>query len=82
MYYLIDYDRAEGKLISLQEFGDEQVEQARQTRLTLEIDLMDRRIVREVVLLEAASESDLRRTHRRYFEDVRDLAPETVPEES
>lgn len=81
MYYLINYDRADGKLISLQAFDADQGDEARRTRLTLEIDLMRQRIAREVVLLEAASESDLRRTHRRYFEDVRDLTPETVPEE-
>ncbi len=36
----------------------------------MELDLNRRGIDHEVVLLEAASEDVLRRTHRRYFEDA------------
>ena len=43
-------------------------------RLDLEIELLRRGQVREVVLLEAASEEALRKTHRRYFEDLATLA--------
>jgi hypothetical protein len=41
---------------------------AEDLRLDLELDLNRRGIDHEVVLLEAASEAALRRTHRRYFE--------------
>jgi hypothetical protein len=39
-------------------------------RLEIELDLNRKGIDHEVVLLEAADENALRRTHRRYFEDL------------
>jgi hypothetical protein len=43
-------------------------------RLETELDFHRRGVKAEVVLLEAASEEALRRTHRRYFEDAREIA--------
>ena len=42
-------------------------------RLNLELDLNRRGVDHEVVLLEAENEDALRRTHRRYFETLRQL---------
>ena len=39
-------------------------------RLEIELDLNRKGIDHEVVILEAANENVLRRTHRRYFEDI------------
>jgi hypothetical protein len=39
----------------------------------MELDLNRRGVEREVVLLEAENEEALRRTHRRYFEDLAQL---------
>ena len=42
-------------------------------RLEIELDLNRKGVGDEVVLLEAASEHALRQTHRRYFEDLREI---------
>ena len=56
---------------------------AQKARFKLELELNDQDVDDEVVLLEAASEDILRRTHRRYFEDLQDLAsPSPPPPES
>ncbi len=70
MLYLIEYDRGEGRLVSLRRFEDRERSQAVKVRIDLEVQLQRRGDVREVVLLEAASEEALRKTHRRYFEDL------------
>ena len=73
MIFLIEYDRDEGRIVSLKAFQDSEGRAAEQTRLALELQLNLSGIEHEVVLLEAASEAALRRTHRRYFEDLQDL---------
>jgi hypothetical protein len=73
MIFLIDYDRRRGKVVSLKTFEDHQRVEAQSTRLRLELDLNRGGLPRDVVLLEASSEDDLRRTHRRYFEPMRQL---------
>lgn len=70
MIYLIEYDRQLGKLVNLEKFNSADRTMAEGQRLTLELELLSRNINREVVLLEALSEDDLRKTHRRYFEDL------------
>jgi hypothetical protein len=72
--FLIEYDRAAGRIMSMQSFGSEKKPEAAMKRLELEIELLRRGETREVVLLEAASEDALRKTHRRYFEDLATLA--------
>lgn len=74
MLFLIEYDRPRGEVVSFRAFDDAQREEAADTRLELELALNRLGIEREVVLLEAASEAALRRTHRRYFETLEELA--------
>lgn len=74
MLFLVEYDRARGEIVSFRAFADAHRQEATDTRLELELDLHRRGIEREVVLLEAASEAALRRTHRRYFESLAELA--------
>ena len=74
MIYLLHYDRAQGKLVMIREFADQERDEASRARIQLEIDLMNHSNGHEIVVLEAASESDLRETHRRYFESLGSLA--------
>lgn len=74
MVFLIEYDRPTGRIVSRQEFSDACRGDAEKARLDLELDLSRREIVREVVLLQAADEGALRRTHRRYFETPQQLS--------
>jgi hypothetical protein len=71
--FLIEYDRAKGKLISFTPFEDGRAADASQARLHREVELARSGNSLEVVVLEAASEEDLQRTHRRYFETVTEL---------
>lgn len=73
MIYLIEYDRKKGKLVTFKSFDTSQRDSANEERLSLEIDLNRRGVVREVVLLEAQDEAQLRFTHARYFTDAREL---------
>jgi hypothetical protein len=74
MLFLIDYDRRDGKIVTLRTFEDSQRRDAQEARLELELALNRRGIEREVVLLDAADEAAIRRTHRRYFADLAELA--------
>lgn len=73
MIFLIQYDRAEGHLVELRTFDQDERVSAEEARLKLELALNRKGIEREVVLLEAASERALRKTHRRYFEKLEEL---------
>ena len=73
MIFLIEYNRPEGRLVTFQRFQDSERLKAQNARLDLELDLNRRGVSHEVVLLEAASEAALRRTHRRYFETLRQI---------
>jgi hypothetical protein len=73
MFFLIEYERSGGKLILFGKFEDAERESAENARLEMEIELNERGIEHEVVLLEAETEEALRRTHRRYFENLREL---------
>jgi hypothetical protein len=72
--FLIDYDRGAGTLATLRTFPDCARQEASEARLALELDHKRAGIEHEVVVLEASSEDALRRTHRRYFEDITTLA--------
>ncbi len=74
MIFLIQYDRPSGRVVSLQRFRDRDRKRAEDTRLALELELKRSGVEREVVILEAKTEDILRRTHRRYFEKLEDLA--------
>ena len=73
MIFLIEYDRPEGQIVTFKRFQDSERLKAQNARLDLELDLNRRGVDHEVVLLEAATEEALRRTHRRYFEDLRQI---------
>ncbi|NOT55897.1 MAG: hypothetical protein HOP18_14960 [Deltaproteobacteria bacterium] len=74
MIFLIEYARHQGRVVTFKAFDEAARRQAEDERLEMELDLNRRGIVHEVVLFEAATEAALRRTHRRYFEDLADLA--------
>ena len=78
MIFLLEYDRPSGQLISIEPFEDDAADAADDRRLALELSLMDRQLSREVVLLQASSEAQLRRTHRRYFARVEELASASI----
>jgi hypothetical protein len=73
MLFLIEYDRTLGKVIEIIEFADSERSSAENARLEMELELNRLRTEREVVVLEADNEEALRRTHRRYFEDIGEL---------
>ena len=73
MYFLIEYDRTEGQIVTLRTFDNSERKQAQDAQLELELNLNESGIEREVAILEAASEGAVRLTHRRYFEDLDQL---------
>jgi hypothetical protein len=73
MIFLIEYNQSEGRIVTIRNFDDSQLREAEDSRLEIELDLNLNGIDHEVVLMDAASEVDLRRTHRRYFEDLRQI---------
>jgi hypothetical protein len=73
MIFLIEYDRDRGQLVSMRTFEESARNEADNSRLELELELNRLGEEHEVVVLEASSESALRRTHRRYFEDLAEL---------
>ena len=73
MIFLIEYNRSEGSIVTFRSFDDSQRQEAENARLEIELDLNRKGVGYEVVLLEAENEDALRRTHRRYFEDLRQI---------
>jgi DNA primase catalytic subunit len=73
MIFLIEYDRNQGRIITFESFVDSDREKAEESRLQLELNLNLKDIDNEVVLLEAVTEEAVRRTHRRYFENLTEL---------
>lgn len=78
MIFLIQYNRERGSIVRLESFTDSDRIRAEDTRLALEIELSREAVDDEVVLLEAATEAAVRRTHRRYFEDLHELTSQTA----
>ncbi|HSV33692.1 MAG TPA: hypothetical protein VLH87_06175 [Pyrinomonadaceae bacterium] len=74
MIFLIEYDREPGRIVKLEAFNGSDRNRAEEARLNLELALRSKGIDNEVVLLDAANEEAVRRTHRRYFEDLHQLA--------
>jgi hypothetical protein len=70
MIFLIEYNRPEGRIITLKRFTDDERAKAQDERLDIELALNQSGAKHEVVLLEALDEHALRLTHRRYFEDL------------
>ena len=73
MIFLIEYDRSEGQIVTFRNFDSLQRREAEDVRLQIEVDDNGKELDREVVLLEAESENALRLTHRRDFEDLRQI---------
>jgi len=73
MIFLIEYNRPEGRIVTFQRFKDSERLTAQNARLDLELDLNRRGVAHEVVLLEAASEDALQKTHQRYFKTLRQI---------
>jgi hypothetical protein len=78
MIFLIEYNRQKGRMVKFKKFNDSDRLKAEKKRLELELDLNQRKIGHEVVILEAEKESILRHTHRRYFETLRGIANSTA----
>jgi hypothetical protein len=74
MIFLIEYDRSRGELVTFEVFPDSEKRIAEDARLELELRLNRQGVDHEVVILEAESEAAVRRTHRRYFENLSELA--------
>jgi hypothetical protein len=70
MLFLIEYDREKAQLLSIRPFADAQRLDAERARIEREIEFHRQGLFREIVLLEAASEADLHRTHGRYFKGL------------
>ena len=77
MIYLIQYDRKQGQLVRVDAFPAESKQGAEEARLRMELQLLGSHVSREVVLLEAKNEEELRKTHRRYFERLDQLLTES-----
>jgi hypothetical protein len=73
MIYLIEYNRPEGRLVTFKVFAESERSKAEELRFEIELDLSCKKIDHEVVLLQAESEAALRRTHGRYFYDLRQI---------
>jgi hypothetical protein len=79
MIFLIEYDRHAGRLVEIKSFSKADRRAAEKLRLQTELQLNRYGVNHEIVLLEAANKEALQRTHRRYFENVLELADrETV----
>ena len=79
MIFLVEYDRKRGTLVQLIAFRADEAATANSSRLSLELDRMGSEIGHEIVILEAESEDHLRKTHRRYFEQIDTLADPDSP---
>jgi hypothetical protein len=78
MIFLIEYDRRRGQLVTFTSFDDSERRKAEEARLQMELNLNRSGVEREVVILEAATEEAVRRTHRRYFESLAELVESPV----
>jgi hypothetical protein len=72
--FLIEYNRPLGQIVTFLSFEDVDRAEAEKRRLDIELRLNRERVEHEVVLLQAANEAALRRTHRRYFENPKQLS--------
>lgn len=77
MLFLIEYDRLRGEIVSMTTYANEQRDHAHDARLQMELRLRREVAKREVVIMEAANEDALRKTHARYFKSAQALVPST-----
>jgi len=78
MTFLIEYDRSKGTTLRFESFEDKDRKVAEALRLQIELELSREKIDHEVVLLEAPNKEALRRTHRRYFENVEQFMQSSI----
>lgn len=74
MLFLVEYDRSAGQLVRLELYESSARRDAEDARLELELALNHQGVDHEVVILDAANEAALRRTHRRYFDGPAEIA--------
>jgi hypothetical protein len=79
MIFLLQYDRKQGTIRKLKPFPFAERAKAQRERLDLELSLHKAGVPDEVVLLEAADEQTLKRTHQRYFKTPRELVESMSP---
>jgi hypothetical protein len=72
-YFLVVYDQHAGELLELTRYEAAERDDALSARFAREVVERDRSYI-EVVLLGAASEDALRRTHARYFQTAAEIA--------
>ena len=72
MIFLIEYNRQKELIVKFEKFRNADRTKAENRRFEIELDLNRRKINHEVVLLEAGTESGLKRTHKRYFQSLRE----------
>ena len=77
MFFLIEYNRPKGRIVTLEKFKNFDRVRAEEKRLKLELDLNRKKIDHEVVLLETDTEKSLRHTHRRYFDSLEAITSST-----
>ena len=70
MLFLVHYDRKQNKMVSLKEYQEEERQLAYQDRLAMETIHARLDGSQEIVLLEAASKEQLRKTHPKYVPDT------------
>lgn len=72
-YFVLAYDQKTGKLLSLDEFAEDDRDDAARLRFQKELAARSTPTV-EVVMLGAESRTVIERTHARYFQSVGELA--------
>ena len=78
MIFLIEYNRQKELIVKFERFRNSERTKAENRRFQIELDLNRRKVNHEVVLLEAYSEKGLKRTHRRYFQSLKESLREKV----
>ena len=74
--FLLQYDRRQGKLLTLDAYDEARREEAMRRRRELEL---SKSAHIEVIILEADSEATIRRTHRRYFQTIEEMLADPEP---
>jgi hypothetical protein len=72
--FLIVYDRDRASLSEMKEYDSSQRDAAEKDRFERELRLSNEGARYEIVLIETTDQRTLKKTHRRYFRSVRDIA--------
>jgi len=71
VYFLINYNRRDAKLVCITEYADSAV--ATKAKLESEIEALNGDVKNEIVILEADSLAALKDSHGRYFNDLTNI---------